>query len=326
MTRTVLFACARATAFVLCAAGAHAQAYPSKPITIIVPFTAGGGGDVGARIIAPAMSKALGQSVVIDNITGGGGTIGSRRAATAAPDGYTLIMASPGTHAGAPALYANLGYEPVAGHEPIGLVSTTPIVLVAKNQIPAKTLQEFISYLRANEKTVTAAHAGIGSMSHLACSLFNSLVGVKPTEVPYRGMPPLMQDMLGGRVDYTCNQANGILGLIGRIKVFVVADDRPAPSLPGVPTATEAGLPEFKVTVWLALAAPKGTPSSITLALNRALAAAFDDPIVQKRYTELGLDIPPREERSPAWLRSFMQSEMERWTTVLRKAGVKPEQ
>lgn len=265
--------------------GAFGQDYPTKPITIVVPFSAGGGGDVVTRSVTPSLSKTLGRPVLVENLTGAGGTIGSRKAAHAPADGYTLIMVSPGTHAGAPALYANLGYEPVDGHEQIGLMSTTAIVLVAKKDLPANTLQEFISYLRSNEKTVTSANAGVGSMSHLACSLFHSLVSVSPTQVSYRGMPPLMLDLLAGRVDYVCQQANGIIGQLEAIKVYAVADDRRASLLPGVPTTAEAGLPGFKSTVWLGLAAPKGTPQSLTKIVNRALAVAFDDPERCKNVT-----------------------------------------
>lgn len=314
-----------AAASLVCGA-ALSQEYPAKPVTIIVPFSAGGGGDVVTRTVTPSLAKTLGRPVLVENLTGAGGTIGSKKAAQAAPDGYTLIMVSPGTHAGAPALYANLGYEPVEGHEQIGLMSTTAIVLIGKKALPPNTLQEFVAYLRANEKSVTSANAGVGSMSHLACSLFHSLISVDPTQVSYRGMPPLMLDLLAGRVDYVCQQANGIIGQLDAIKVYAVADERRASLLPNVPTTTEAGLPGFKSTVWLGLAAPKGTPQPVIQTLNRALAVAFDDGAVQKRYADLGLDIPIPEQRSPEWFRKFMQAEMERWTGILRKAGVKPAQ
>jgi tripartite-type tricarboxylate transporter receptor subunit TctC len=272
------------------------------------------------------MTKTLGKPIVIENVAGAGGTLGSRRGAQAAPDGYTLTTVSPGTHAGAPALYANLGYHPVDSYDIIGLAGTTPMVLVGKGKLPASTLQEFIAHLRANQDKLSVATAGVGSMSHLTCSFFHSLVGAKTTEVPYRAMPAMLQDVVGGSVDYTCTQAQGLSDFLntGAMKAYVVADDRRLAALPNVPSADEAGLPKFKVSIWIGLAAPKGTPAAIVSALNRAMAAAFDDPELRARYTELAFVIPRPEERTSEWFTGFMRAEMERWTSMLQAAGVKP--
>ncbi len=306
---------------------AQAQGYPERPVTIIVPFSAGGGGDIVARIVGDALSKQLNQSVVIENITGAGGTIGTRRAAQAAPDGYTMVTVSPGTHSAAPALYKELGYEAVGSFAPIGMASSTPNVLIARGKIPAKTMKEFIAYLKENEKKVTLGHVGPGSMTHLSCSIFNAQIGINPVAAPYRGTPPLMQDLLGDRIDYTCQQPNGLGGLLdgGQIHAYAVADDRRSPLLPNVPTADEVGLPGFKSTAWIALAMPKGTPDAITAKMNAALVKALDDPGLQGRYKELGLVAPRPEERTREYLKTFMLSEMDRYVAIVKQLGIPPQ-
>jgi len=234
---------------------------------------------------------------------------------------------SPGTHSGAPAMYTNLGYHPIDSYDIIGIAGSTPMVLAANPTLPAATLQEFVAFLKKPNKPVSVATAGVGSMSQLACSFFHSLIGAKSTEVPYRAMPQMLQDVVGGSVDYTCTQAQGLSDLLetGKLRAYAVADDRRIAILPAVPTSAEGGLPQFKVSVWIGLAAPKGTPPDVVATLNKAMAGAFEDPDVQKRYAELGFVSPRPEERTSQWFTSFMQAEMERWTGILRASGVKPQ-
>lgn len=322
-TLTAVFA-----AFLAFAGGAaHAQDYPNRPITIIVPYSAGGGGDVTARITADGLEKVLKQRVVVENITGAGGTTGIRRASQAAPDGYTMATVAPGTHASAPALFKDLGYHPIDSFEMVGLTGTTPIVLVARKGIPAKNLTEFIAYLKANEKTVTLAHVGPGSMTHLACSMFDSIIGINPTAVPYRGTPPLMQDLLGGRVDYTCQQPNGVIGVVnkGDVNAYVIADSRRSPSMPNVPTSDEAGLPAFKSSSWNGLVMPKGTPDAIVNKINAALNQVLSDPEVVKRFAAVDITVRPPNERSREFQAKFMKAEMESYTALMRKIGMQPQ-
>lgn len=316
-----------AAALTLVTTTGKADDYPSRPITIIVPYSAGGGADVIARIVADALSNEFKERVLVENVTGAGGTIGVRRVAHAAPDGYTLGTVSPGTHAAASALYKNLGYDPLKDFEMAGLTGTTPIVLVTRKGIPAKTLKEFAEYLKANEKKVTLAHVGPGSMTHLSCSMFDSIVGVNPTAAAYRGTPPLMQDLLGGRVDYTCQQPNGVIGLIskGEINALAVADDHREASLPNVPDADEAGFPDLKATAWNGFVMPKGTPDAIVNKFNKVLAKVLDDPAVVKRYAAIGVTVRPPEQRTREFQRKFMEEEYVRYTTLMKKIGIKPQ-
>jgi len=327
MLKSVKLLAGLAALLTLCSAPGRADDYPTRPITIIVPFSAGGGADVIARIIADGLDKQLGQRVIIENVTGAGGTTAVRRAAQAAPDGYTMVTVTPGTHAAAPAMYKNLGYDPVNGFEMVGLTGTTPIVLVARADLPAKNMAELVAYLKANEKKVTLAHVGPGSMTHLACSMLDSIIGINPVAAAYRGTPPLMQDLLTGRVDYTCQQPNGVISLVkqGSIRAFVIADDQRTPSLPDVPNADEAGYPGFKSTAWNGLVMPKGTPDAIVNKVNQALAKALDDPNVIKRFESLGVAAVRPDQRSRQYLHDFMKSEMERYTTLIKKIGIEPQ-
>jgi tripartite-type tricarboxylate transporter receptor subunit TctC len=311
-----------AAVLVALASDAVAQEFPSRHITLIAPFQAGGPSDTVARLIAGPMSKALGQQVVVENVTGAGGTIGSGRVAKAAPDGYTLGISGSGTHAAVEQLYANPPYK-AFDFESVGLINTAPVIIVAKKALPPNTLAEFIAYLKANEKSVTEADAGIGSVSHLGCSVLKSLIAVKPTVVTYRGTPQATQDLLSGNVDFVCNQIVNVVGHVkaGAVKAYAVTSDARSPMLPDVPTTTEAGLPDFKLTVWYGLSAPKGTPTPIVDKLNKALAAALDDPTVTKRFTDLGYSVVPPQDRSPAWFDDFMRKEIVLWTKVLGDAA-----
>ena len=313
--RLLLFA----TLLGLSAGAAHA-AYPERPITLIVPFAAGGPTDVVARIVGDHMSRTLGQQVVVENVTGAGGTTGTTRAAQAAPDGYTIIMGHMGTHGAAPAVYPNLKYDPLKDFVPIGLAAGTPILIVARKNFPPKDLKEFISYAKANSEKLNEAHAGVGSVSFTTCSLLNSILGIKPTRVPYQGTGPALNDLVGGQVDYMCDQIVNLTPQIqaGSIKAYGIATEKRSPALPDVPTTKEGGLPEFQVSAWNALFAPKGTPKEVVTKLNGALVKALDDETTRKRLLDLGAEIADRAGRTPEALEKLVTSEIARWNKVLR--------
>ncbi len=312
---------ALATALLL--PGSGRAAWPERPITLIVPFAAGGPTDVVARIVAENMGRTLGQQVVVENVAGAGGTTGSIRAAQAAPDGYTIEMGHMGTHGAARAVYPDLKYDPVKDFAPIGLAAGTPIVVVARKDFPAKDLKEFLAYLKTSSDKLNEAHAGVGSVSWTTCSFFNSLVGAKPTRVAYRGTGPALNDLVAGQVDYMCDQIVNLVPQIqaGTIKAYAVALPQRSPALPNVPTTKEAGLPEFQVSAWNAIFAPKGTPKAIVVKLNDALVKALDDTTTRKRLSELGGDIPDRANRTPEALAKLVQSEVARWGSVFKSIG-----
>ena len=307
-------------ALVAAVAPATQAAYPERPITLIVPFAAGGPTDVVARIVGDNMSRTLGQQVVVENVTGAGGTTGTTRGAQANPDGYTITMGHMGTHGAAPAVYPNLKYDPLKDFVPIGLAAGTPILIVAKKNFPAKDLKEFVTYVKANSEKLNEAHAGVGSVSHTTCSLLNSILGIKPTRVPYQGTGPALNDLVGGQVDYMCDQIVNLTPQIqaGNIKAYGIATEKRSPALPDVPTTKEGGLAEFQVSAWNALFAPKGTPNEIVTKLNGALVKALDDEHTRKRLLDLGAEIADKEGRSPEALRKLVTSEIARWNKVLK--------
>lgn len=302
---------------------ASAQTYPTRPVTMIVPFAAGGPTDVVARIVGEHMSKTLGQQVIVENVAGAGGTTGITRGSQAKPDGYTLMMGHMGTHGAAPALYPNLKYDPTKDFEPVGLAAGTPILIVAKKTLPANTLKEFIDYLKANAGKVNQAHAGIGSVSHTTCTMLNSQLGIKPTQVAYRGTGPSLNDLVGGQVDFMCDQIVNLVEQVkaGSIKAYAIATPERSPALPNLPTTKEAGLPDFQVSAWNAIFAPKATPKDIVAKLNDALVKALDDETTRKRLHDLGGVIPDKAGRTPAYLADFVQKEVARWTPILKAAG-----
>ncbi len=295
-----------------------AQEYPTRIITLVSPFPAGGPSDTTARLVAGAMSKELGQQIIVENVTGAGGTIGTNRVAKAKPDGYTIMVSGSGTHAAAEFLNKELPYKST-DFEQIGMINVSPVVLVARSEIPAKTLSEFVAYIKANEKKVTEADAGVGSISNLACSVFHAVAGVNPTVVSYRGTPQATMDVVAGTVDFGCNQIVNIAQHIetGKLKAFAVTGDKRSPMLPNVPTTTEAGMPKFNLTVWFGLSAPKGTPKPIIDRLNKALNVALADDEVVKRFAALGYDVPPPAERSAAFFDKMYKEEVALWATVL---------
>lgn len=304
------------------AAYAQAQIYPARAITMIVPFAAGGPTDIIARIVTGHMAQTLGQSIIIENVVGAGGTTATARAARAANDGYTLITGHMGTHAASVPLYPSLAYHPEKDFEPVALLAGTPILILARKDFQPKDLKEFVTYVKANVEKVNAAHAGVGSVSHVSCQLLNSILDIKPTGVPFNGTGPAMNALVGGQVDYMCDQIVNAVPQInaGTIKAYAVATPERNPSLPNVPTTTEAGLPAFQAQAWNAIFAPKGTPAPIIAKLNAAAAKALDDEGVRKRLLELGSVIPPAPERTPEALAKLVKSEIAKWTPVLKPA------
>jgi len=302
--------------------GAEAQGYPSRPITVVVPFPAGGPSDVVARIVTEHMARTLGQSLVIENVGGAGGTLGSARVAAAQADGYTLLAGSMGSHVAAPVLTPNVKYDSVRDFEPIGFTAHAPAIIVARKDFPANDMREFVDYLRKHGDGVKQAHGGVGASSHMACLLFNSAAGVKPTPVAYRGTGPAMNDLVGGHVDFLCEQAVSVAGQIasGAIRAYGVSANERMPSLPQVPTAREAGI-DYQMSIWAGIFAPKGTPKAAVDRLAAALDTALDDPSVTKRLTDIGGSIPAKAERSPAAFGGFVQAEIARWSPVLRAAS-----
>lgn len=302
---------------------AQTNGYPSRPITMIVPFAAGGPTDVVARIVGDHMSKTLGQQVIIENVTGAGGTTGATRAKRAANDGYTVIMGHMGTHAAAVPLYPNLAYDPAADFEPVGVAAGTPILILAKKDYPAKDLSEFVKHVKANSGTLNMAHAGVGSVSYTTCLLLNSILDVKPTDVPFKGTGPALNALMGNQVDYMCDQIVNVVSQVqgGTIRAYAIATDSRNPALPDVPTTKEAGLPEYKVSAWNAIFAPKGTPKPVVDKLSDALDKALSDEATRKRLLELGSDLPEGDRRGQQALASLVKSEVERWSKVIKAAG-----
>jgi tripartite-type tricarboxylate transporter receptor subunit TctC len=301
---------------------ASAQNYPTRTITMIVPFAAGGPTDVISRIVTAHMAQTLGQSIVIENVVGAGGTTATTRAARAANDGYTLVTGHMGTHAASVPLYPKLAYHPEKDFEPVALLAGTPILILARKDFPPKDLKEFIAYVKANADKVNAAHAGIGSVSHASCELLNSILDIKPVGVPFNGTGPAMNALVAGQVDYMCDQIVNAVPQInaGTIKAYAVATPERNPSLPNVPTTTEAGLPAFQAQAWNAIFAPKGTSPAIIATLNAAAIKALDDDNVRKRLLELGSVIPAPANRTPEALATLVKNEIAKWTPVLKPA------
>lgn len=302
---------------------AHAQTYPTKTITMIVPFAAGGPTDTVARLVAQSMGNKLKQQIIIENVGGAGGTIGAARVAKAAPDGYTLFLHHIG-HSTAPSLYRKLSYNAQTDFEPIGLVTDVPMTIVARKDFPARDMKEFLSYVKANKDKVTYANAGVGSASHLCGMLLMTAMGTDLTTVPYKGTGPAMNDLLGGQVDIMCDQTTNTTSQIksGKIKAYGVTTKARLPNMPDLPTLNESGLPGFEVAVWHGLYAPKGTPKQIVDTLASALQTALKDPNVKTRFADLGTEPVAEKRATPEALRAHVKSEIERWSPIISKAGV----
>ncbi len=306
---------------------ARAQTYPTRTITLIVPFPPGGSTDVAARIAADHMSRTLGQQIIVQNVSGAGGTTGSTRAMRADPDGYTILMGQMGTHAAAVALYPNLPYKPDVDFEPIGMVTAFPLIIAARKDFPPQDLKEFVSYVKANYGKLNQAHAGVGSIFFTTCLLLNSILEVKPTLVPFNGGAPAMNALVAGQVDYMCADivTGGPQLEPGKIKVYAIASPERNPVMPNVPTTTEAGLSAFQASAWNGLFAPRGTPKPILDRLVDALDKALDDDATRKRLLVLGSDIPDQPRRGPQALLTLVRSEIARWTPIIQAANVKVE-
>ncbi|TCZ56749.1 tripartite tricarboxylate transporter substrate-binding protein [Roseicella aquatilis] len=301
---------------------AAAENFPSRPLTVIVPFAAGGPTDTVSRLVAEAMGRDLGQTVVVENAGGAGGTIGAQRVANARPDGYTLLLHHIGM-ATTPTLYRKLAYDPVGGFETIGLVTEVPMTLVAKKDFPANTLAEAIQVIRRDQEKLNYANAGIGAASHLCGLLLMKAVDAPMTTVPFRGTGPAMQELLSGRIDLMCDQTTNTTEQInsGALKVFSVTTNKRIPALPNVPTSAEAGLPAFQVTVWHGLYAPKGTPPEVTRRLSAALQAALRDPKLVARFAELGTAPVAQEMATPEAHRTFWLADIAKWKPIIQAAG-----
>lgn len=306
----------------LSSALAHAQQYPNKTITMVVPFAAGGPTDTVARLVAQSMGTQLKQQIIIENVGGAGGTIGAARVAKAAPDGYTLFLHHIG-HSTAPTLYRKLSYNAINDFEPVGLITDVPMTFVARKDFPAKDLKELLTYVKANKDRVTYANAGVGSASHLCGMLFMSAISTELTTVPYKGTGPAMNDLLGGQIDFMCDQTTNTTGQIKgeKVKVYGVTTKSRVASLPNVPTMNEAGLPGFEVAVWHGMYAPKGTPKPVVDALASALQFALRDPTVKQRFADLGTEPVAQNRATPEALRTHLKAEIDKWAPVIKKAG-----
>ena len=305
-------------ALVVSVAPARSQDYPSRPITVIVPFPAGGASDVVARIVTNQMAKVLRQSIIVENIGGAGGTLGSARVAAATPDGYTLLAAAMGSHVAAPVLTPNVKYDPVVDFVPIGISAHSPAVVIARKDFPAKDLKEFVAVLRQQGGELKEAHGGIGASSHMACLLFTEQIGAKPTLVAYRGSGPALNDLMGGHVDFLCEQSISLAEqvLAGSVKAYAVSASERLAMLPDVPTAKEAGV-NYEMSIWAGLFAPRGVPPEVIARLADALDKALDEPVVRERLIQLGGSVPAKAERGPAAFDRFVRSEIARWAPIL---------
>jgi tripartite-type tricarboxylate transporter receptor subunit TctC len=304
-------------------ATASAQSWPTRTLTLVVPFAPGGPSDVAGRIIAARLSEVLGQQVVVENPSGAGGTVGSARVAKAPPDGYQLVIGNSGTHAWSQSLYKKPPYNTLADFTAVGLVVEAPRVLITPRSIPANSLPEFIAYVKANQATVKYGSAGAGSASHISCVLLNAVLGVEVSHIPYRGLGPAMQDLIAGRIDYPCDSPSTSKPQVegNQVKAIASTGLRRAPTLPNLPTAREQGLP-FDVTAWQGIFLPKGTPEAIVRRLNRALSETLDTPTVRERFESVGEEVAAPERRSPEYFAQFVAGEIERWAGPIKASGV----
>jgi len=303
---------------------AAAQGWPTRPITLIIPFAPGGGIDASARIQAQHLGELLGQTIVAENIGAAAGMVGGARVAKAAPDGYTFLIGNIGTHAYNQSLYKKPLYNAATDFAPVGLVSESPRILIARKDLPVKDLQEFVAYAKANQAKMQYGSAGVGSGTHLPCALLNRAVGVEITHVPYRGAGPAMQDLIAGRIDYMCDtiQTGAAQAKAQSVKGIAVMSLKRAPIIADLATSGEQGLPGVEASAWNAFFFPKGTPDAIVRRMNKAMSDMLDNPSVRKRLEDLGLEIVPPERRSPEYLAKFLPEEIERWGKIIRAAGI----
>src|SRR6187399_1141604 len=305
--------------------GAEAQDYPSRTVTVIVPFAAGGPADITGRIVADIFSRHLGQKFVVENVGGAGGTTGALRAARAAADGYTILSGHLGTNALAPAFYPNLAYDPQKDFEPVGLTAEYPELLVVRKDFPANNFKEFIAYAKANPGKLNVGHAGLGSVSYIGCLLLHAALGIKPTMIPFTGTAPVLNAMLGGQVDYECDPVLGTLSQVqaGNLKALAIAASKRSPLLPDVPTSHEQGLPEFDIAPFYGVFVPSGTAPAVVEKLADALNKGLNEEAVQKRFAELGAYGVEPARRGPKALADLVKNEAARLLPILRAAAEK---
>ena len=327
MRGRALLSDAIAIAIVLCALAplrTQAQEWPTRPVTVVVPFAAGGAADGTGRVLAAGLSEVLGQNVIVENFTGAGSTIGAGRVAKGAADGYQFLLGSTGTFAQSPFLYKRPPYDTLKDFAPVALISRQALVLAVRKDLPVNDLQAFIAYAKANQANMQFGSAGAGSGIHLACAVFNAAIGVHVTHVPYRGGAPALQDLMGGRIDYLCltdlTARSQIAG--GTIKAVAVLGANRSPHLPDLASAREQGLADFDVGIWYALAAPKAVPAPIVRKLQAATVAAMELPIVQAQTQKMGADLVPADERSSEYLQKFLESEAAKWAKTIKASGI----
>lgn len=301
-----------------------AQVFPAKPITLIAPFAPGGPTDTIARIMAERLRASLGQTVVVENVSGAGGTIGAARVAKAAPDGYTLVLGQWTSHVGSPVLYP-IQYDTIADFAPVAMLTAGPLIIVGRTSLPAKDVRELVAWFKANPNTGSGATTGVGGGAHLCLLDFQNRTGIRFQLVPYRGGAPVMQDLLSGTVDVSCLEASQTVPHVkaGKMRAYGIAGKRRWFVLPDVPTMEESGVPGLDMPFWHAIWAPKGTPADVIAKLNGAVVDAFADPAIQKRFTDMGHEIPTRENLTPQALGAFHRAEVERWWPVIKAADLK---
>jgi tripartite-type tricarboxylate transporter receptor subunit TctC len=306
------------------AASALAQSWPTRPITLVVPFAAGGTSDVIARLVAEGLRVQLGQPVLVENLGGAGGMLGASRVAKSPPDGYAIVLGNVGTHAQNQSLYKKPLYNVVTDFAPVALVTDQSLVLVVRKDFPAGNLREFTAYAKANQAKLQYGSAGAGSSNHLACALLNSALGIDVTHVPYRSGAQAMQDMLAGRLDYQCPSAPTAIPQMeaGTVKALAIMSRNRSASMPTLPSAHEQGLTDFDIPTWYALFLPAGTPASIVREVNRATVATLALPSVQQRLKEIGSDLVPPERMTPDYLATFVAAEVEKWARVIKASGI----
>jgi tripartite-type tricarboxylate transporter receptor subunit TctC len=309
-----------------CIAGAHGQTFPSRPVTIIVPFPAGGPNDTLARILAERMKTSLGQPVIVENVTGAGASIGVVRAAQAAPDGHTLSIGNWTSHVGGGAMYP-AAHDAILDMLPVSLVSATPLMIIGKNDLPPKDAKDLVAWLKANPDKASAATIGAGSGAHICLLYFQQKTGTSFQLVPYRGGAPVMQDLIAGQIDMFCAEASQTLTFVrgGKIKAYAVMSKARWPSLPDVPTMDEVGVTGMYISFWNGLWVPKGTPKDVIAKLNAAVVESLADPAVRQRLIELGHVIATREEQTPEGLAAFHKAEIDKWWPIIKAANIKPD-
>jgi tripartite-type tricarboxylate transporter receptor subunit TctC len=303
---------------------ATAQQYPTRPVTMVIPFAAGGPTDVLGRVMAQRMSEILGQQVVVENVTGAGGMTGGARVKNAPPDGYQFVLGTVGTHAQNQSLYKKPAYNAATDFTPVALIAEVPIALIARKDLPANSFKEFVDYAKANQAKMTFGSAGAGSATHLGCVLINSVLGTNITHVPYRGTGPAMQDLQGGRIDFLCEIISTAKPQIdgGAVKALAIMTKERSPALPDLPTTAEQGIANLEAYTWNAIFLPKGTPEPIVKKLHDATVQAMDTPAVKERLQGLGANIVAPDRRSPEYLDKFVKSEIEKWAAPIKASGV----